>query len=123
MKYFQTPAYKLHFMPVNELTAFATNKEGTLSETRPRANAPVALSLASFREDCAMLVLSRKLNEEIVIAGNVRVKVLEINGSSIRLGIEAPAQVPVLRSELELRGNQSVHATRHSFDRQLVAAK
>lgn len=37
-----------------------------------------------------MLVLSRKLNEEILIDGGIRVKVLEINGNRIRLGIVAP---------------------------------
>ncbi len=61
-----------------------------------------------------MLVLSRKLNEEIVIAGNIHVKILEINGNRVRLGIEAPAQVPVLRQELRsLRTN--------SDNRQLAA--
>ncbi len=63
-----------------------------------------------------MLVLSRKLNEEIVIAGNIRVKILEINGSQVRLGVEAPAQVPILRQELRVRiaeqtGNRRQPAT------------
>lgn len=47
-----------------------------------------------------MLVLSRKSNEEIVIGGNIRVKVLEIKGNRVRLGICAPDQVPVMREEL-----------------------
>lgn len=50
-----------------------------------------------------MLVLTRKALEEIVIAGNIRVKVLEINGSRVRLGISAPDQVPVWRGELNTR--------------------
>ena len=47
-----------------------------------------------------MLVLSRKSNEEIVIGSNIRVKVLEIKGNRVRLGICAPDQVPVMREEL-----------------------
>lgn len=47
-----------------------------------------------------MLVLSRKLNETIVIDGNIRVTVLDIRGGQVRLGIEAPGQVPIFREEL-----------------------
>lgn len=53
-----------------------------------------------------MLVLSRKLNEEILIDGGIRVKVLEINGSRVRLGIVAPAQVTVLRDEVARQRKQ-----------------
>ena len=48
-----------------------------------------------------MLVLSRKENESIVIDGKIVVTILEIAGSKIRLGIEAPKDVPVLRTELK----------------------
>lgn len=47
-----------------------------------------------------MLVLSRKLNETIVIDGNIRITVVGLRGNHVRLGIEAPARVPVLREEL-----------------------
>jgi carbon storage regulator len=47
-----------------------------------------------------MLVLTRRLGEEIVIAGNIRVKVVAIRGSSIRVGIDAPSSVRVVRAEL-----------------------
>jgi carbon storage regulator len=47
-----------------------------------------------------MLVLSRKLNETIVIDGNIRVTVVGIRGSQIRLGIEAPSSVGIFREEL-----------------------
>jgi len=50
-----------------------------------------------------MLVLSRKSNEEIIIGGNIRVKILEINGNRVRLGISAPNHVPVLREEIFAR--------------------
>jgi carbon storage regulator len=50
-----------------------------------------------------MLVLSRRLNETIVIAGRVRVTVLAITPSRIELGVEAPLQVTVDREEIHLR--------------------
>ncbi len=47
-----------------------------------------------------MLVLSRKLDEQIVIAENIVITVVEIRGDKIRLGIEAPKHVPVHRKEV-----------------------
>ena len=47
-----------------------------------------------------MLILSRKLNETIVINGDTHITVLGIRGNHIRLGIEAPDRVPILREEL-----------------------
>ena len=50
-----------------------------------------------------MLVLSRKLNEAIVINDSVRVTVLGIKGDRVRLGIEAPRAVSVDRGEVYAR--------------------
>lgn len=47
-----------------------------------------------------MLVLSRKKNESIVIDGNIVVTVVEVRGDKVRLGIEAPKEVPIHRSEV-----------------------
>jgi carbon storage regulator len=47
-----------------------------------------------------MLVLSRKKNESIVISDNITIVVVEIRGDKVRLGIEAPASVPVHRREV-----------------------
>jgi carbon storage regulator len=47
-----------------------------------------------------MLVLSRKLNEKIVIDGNITITVVKIDRTHVRLGIEAPGQVPVYREEI-----------------------
>lgn len=47
-----------------------------------------------------MLVLSRKRDESIVIAGNITVTVVDIRGDKVRLGITAPAEVPVHRREV-----------------------
>ena len=47
-----------------------------------------------------MLVLSRKKNESIIINDNITVTVIEIRGDKVRLGIEAPRDVCILRKEL-----------------------
>jgi carbon storage regulator len=47
-----------------------------------------------------MLVLSRKRNETIVINGDIRIMVVDVHGNRVRLGIEAPDTVRVLREEL-----------------------
>lgn len=47
-----------------------------------------------------MLVLSRKKNESIVIDDNIVITVVEIRGDKVRLGIQAPREVPVHRSEV-----------------------
>ena len=49
-----------------------------------------------------MLVLTRKVNEAIVIAGKVRVVVAEIQGEKVRLGVQAPRIVTVDREEIHL---------------------
>lgn len=46
-----------------------------------------------------MLVLSRKTNEEIRIAESITVKVLEVRGNTVRLGIVAPCETPIWRPE------------------------
>ena len=50
-----------------------------------------------------MLVLSRRLNQTIVIAGRVRVTVLAITPNRVELGVEAPLQIAVDREEIHLR--------------------
>lgn len=50
-----------------------------------------------------MLVLTRRLGEEIVINGDIRVQVLLVKGDRVRLGITAPASVPVDRQEIHER--------------------
>ena len=47
-----------------------------------------------------MLVLTRRMGQEIVIDGHIRLKVLAVKGKYVRLGVEAPASVRIARSEL-----------------------
>jgi carbon storage regulator len=62
-----------------------------------------------------MLIISRKAEQSITLNGNITVKVLGIDGDRVKLGIVAPSEVRVLRSELleEVR-SQNVAAARGS---------
>lgn len=55
-----------------------------------------------------MLVLSRKVGERIVIGPSIVVTVLEVRGNVVKLGCEAPLEVPVNREEASRRGNAPV---------------
>ena len=54
-----------------------------------------------------MLVLSRKLGEKIYISDNICITVVDIDRGKIRLGIEAPREVPIFRKELLTRGEET----------------
>jgi carbon storage regulator len=47
-----------------------------------------------------MLVITRKSGERICLGDEITITVMEISGSTVRLGIEAPAEVPVYRAEI-----------------------
>ena len=47
-----------------------------------------------------MLVITRKPGERICLGDDVTVTVLEISGSTVRIGIEAPAEIPIYRHEI-----------------------
>lgn len=50
-----------------------------------------------------MLVLSRKKNERIVIGENIVITIVEIKGDKLRIGIDAPKDIPVDRDEVRKR--------------------
>ncbi|MBF7143511.1 carbon storage regulator CsrA [Pseudomonas sp. hsmgli-8] len=50
-----------------------------------------------------MLVLTRVVGEEIIIGDNIRLKVLSVSGSQVRLGVDAPREVEVHRAEIYRR--------------------
>jgi len=47
-----------------------------------------------------MLVISRKINEKIKIGDDIEITVIGVDKNQVKLGIEAPKEVPILRSEL-----------------------
>lgn len=61
-----------------------------------------------------MLVLSRKKNESIVINDDITIVVVEIRGDKVRLGVEAPKEVPVHRREVfeAIRRNEAAAANK-----------
>ena len=51
-----------------------------------------------------MLVLSRKVGEKILIGGDISVTVVRVSGGGVRIGIEAPSEMAVVREELAEMG-------------------
>lgn len=47
-----------------------------------------------------MLILTRKLNEEISIDGKITIKIISISDNQVKLGIDAPKEVQILRQEI-----------------------
>ena len=66
----------------------------------PRLQHLESLANEPTRRGQAMLVLTRRVGEEIVIDGTIRVRVVMVRGGITRLGITAPPSVRVARSEL-----------------------
>jgi carbon storage regulator len=62
-----------------------------------------------------MLILSRRLNESIVIDGRITVKIMRVDGDVVKLGIEAPKDVPVHRQE--------VYAEIHAANREAISSE
>ncbi|MHB1424598.1 MAG: carbon storage regulator [Gemmataceae bacterium] len=60
-----------------------------------------------------MLVLTRRLGEEIVIDGNIRITVVSVKGDRVRIGIEAPPTVLIDRQEIHERRQHSPHCVPH----------
>jgi len=65
-----------------------------------------------------MLILSRKSGESIVIDGRIHVKVTRVDGDTVKLGIEAPSDVPVHRREVyeEIQRSNQQALTRQSME-------
>ncbi|MGQ9920022.1 MAG: carbon storage regulator CsrA [Desulfobacca sp.] len=74
-----------------------------------------------------MLIFTRRIGEEIRIGDNIRLRIIDIKGKQVRLGIEAPPEVIIHREEIyrrinegsgaeEKRPNASVHAPLKAID-------
>jgi carbon storage regulator len=58
-----------------------------------------------------MLVISRRPGESVFIGDDIEVELLDISHSQVKLGIRAPRQIPVLRSEIRLTAQQNLVAS------------
>ena len=63
-----------------------------------------------------MLILTRRPKESLVIAENITVTILAINGNQVRLGINAPKHIVVDRSEVHARKLRELTAPAHSVN-------
>ncbi len=68
-----------------------------------------------------MLVLSRKLNQSIQIGENISVRIVRIKGNAIQLGIDAPREVHVLRSELIEKDATAAAKQQAASDKQVAS--
>ena len=58
-----------------------------------------------------MLALARKVNESIILNDNIEVTVLEVKGDQVKIGINAPKDVPIYRKELFVQIQEANAAT------------
>jgi carbon storage regulator len=56
-----------------------------------------------------MLILTRRPQETLVVGDNIKVQVLGVKGGQVRLGVEAPREVPVYREEIWVRIKRDKH--------------
>jgi carbon storage regulator CsrA len=81
---------------------------GSTHRTAKEANGVCArfFNPISSRRAAKMLVLSRKFGESVVIDGGITVTVLKVKGNVVQLGIDAPREVSIRRSELRKLGQE-----------------
>ena len=66
-----------------------------------------------------MLVLSRQRDESIIIGDNIKITVVDIRGDKVRLGIEAPTEIPVHRQEVyEAVRRENLRAAEEAAEKQ-----
>jgi carbon storage regulator CsrA len=72
---------------------------------------PIKLNWSLAATECAMLVLTRKLQQQIKIGEQITVTILRVKGNAVRVGVQAPRDVRVVRGELPKDGAKTLDAT------------
>jgi carbon storage regulator len=57
-----------------------------------------------------MLVIRRRAGEAVLIGDTVEITIVDVTASRVKLGIEAPVDIPILRKEIQLAARQNVAA-------------
>jgi carbon storage regulator len=72
-----------------------------------------------------MLVITRKATESFIIGDNIRINILGVNGDKIKIGIEAPKDVKIMRSEVyeTIRNNMEAVTSQKLPDLELLKRK
>ena len=70
-----------------------------------------------------MLVITRKAGERICLGDEVTITVMEISGSTVRLGIDAPAEIPIYRHEIWAAVKEENRAAAQASIRDLPSSK
>src|SRR5436190_19803003 len=87
----------------------------TYNTVTPSATRTFLTSRHEIKEDAAMLVLTRKLNESVYIDGDIEVMIVAVRGNKVRLGFRAPAEVSIQRKERAL-AIEHLHGDFHTDD-------
>ncbi len=59
-----------------------------------------------------MLVMRRRAGESFLVGGEIEIQVLQVTGTRVKLGISAPASMPIVRREIQITGDENQIAAR-----------
>jgi carbon storage regulator CsrA len=85
-----------------------------------RAYHSIASQVLVSAKECTMLVLTRKLQQQIKIGDQITVTILRVKGQTVRVGIEAPRDVRVVRGELPAKDDAAAESQSHEAELAVV---